>query len=146
MLVQCCMWPSAAQQIMRFYQGQACECVCSYIRDHDHCFHTSTCVGFMCCLYSMPIMPFVCAESLSVIPVQYTLWTFLKCQLINLSAPLSLAPPPFAAWWCSEPPLSVCFILHLYSTELLPLSFRGFTPHCWIYSHLFTLGTLSFRM
>lgn len=75
----------------------------------------------------------------------FFLWTLLKCRLINLSSLLCLFPPPFAAWWCSEEPLSVsdhsasvwCWNLAAFLQSIHP------PPHLPLhYNHLFTTGTL----
>ncbi len=87
------------------------------------------------------VMLFVRAEPLSIIPAQYIVWTFLKCQLINLSALLSSSPPSLlhgdavrhhflfeslctfiALKFCSCPSEVHLLLLNIYSLFLYPWS------------------------
>lgn len=82
--------PSAAQQIMSFYREQAWPrlCVRACVRAYACTFsHELTCRFYVLFIFDVVLCAFR-------IPAQYTLSTFLKCQLINLSTLFSLSPLP----------------------------------------------------
>lgn len=97
MLVQCCVCPVQLSKLWVVTRNKPCQpclcvCVCACICYQELFLHEPMCRFYV--LFIFDVMLFVCEESLSITTVQYALWTFLKCQLINLSTLLSLSPLP----------------------------------------------------